>query len=149
MVDANYEQETKMLNDEALVLQQLEKNKAAAEKLLQDPDKMEHFLDRLEIKLSQIPVAGGILSDIPVLISLVRAYVDKRYVEIPIGSIIAIVGALIYFLSPIDLIPDVVPGLGLLDDAAVLGIAYKLVHNDIAEYKQWRDDRKSNNLYIN
>lgn len=149
MVDANYEQETKMLNDEALVLQQLEKNKAAAEKLLQDPDKMEHFLDRLELKLSQIPVAGGILSDIPVLISLVRAYVDKRYVEIPIGSIIAIVGALIYFLSPIDLIPDVVPGLGLLDDAAVLGIAYKLVHNDIAEYKQWRDDRKSNNLYIN
>lgn len=146
MADANYEQETKMLQDEALVMQQLEKNRATAEKLLQNPDKMEHFLGRLEVKLSHIPKVGGILSDIPVLISLVKAYIDKRYVEIPIGSIIAIICALIYLLNQFDLIPDVIPGLGLIDDAAVLAVAYKLVHDDVAEYKQWRNDLKSNNL---
>ncbi len=141
MDEEKFEQKAKKLEDEKIVIQQLDKNKGEAEKLLQDRDKMEHFLARLETKLSLIPVAGNYLSDIPVLISLVRAYVDKTYVEIPIGSILAIIGALIYFLSPVDLIPDIIPGLGYLDDAAVLGIAFKLVHDDVAEYKKWRDTK--------
>lgn len=141
MDEEKFEQRAKELEDDKIVFQQLEKNKGEAEKLLQDRDKMEHFLARLETKLSLIPVVGNYLSDIPVLISLVRAYVDKTYVEIPIGSILAIISALIYFLSPIDLIPDIIPGLGYLDDAAVLGIAFKLVHDDVAEYKKWRDTK--------
>ena len=141
MDEEKFEQKAKKLEDEKIVIQQLDKNKGEAEKLLQDRDKMEHFLARLETKLSLIPVVGNYLSDIPVLISLVRAYVDKTYVEIPIGSILAIISALIYFLSPIDLIPDIIPGLGYLDDAAVLGIAFKLVHDDVAEYKKWRDTK--------
>ena len=141
MDEEKFEQKAKKLEDEKIVIQQLDKNKGEAEKLLQDRDKMEHFLARLETKLSLIPVAGNYLSDIPVLISLVRAYVDKTYVEIPIGSILAIIGALIYFLSPVDLIPDIIPGLGYLDDVAVLGVAFKLVHDDVAEYKKWRDTK--------
>ena len=141
MDEEKFEQKAKKLEDEKIVIQQLEKNKGEAEKLLQDRDKMEHFLARLETKLSLIPVVGNYLSDIPVLISLVRAYVDKTYVEIPIGSILAIIGALIYFLSPVDLIPDSIPGLGYLDDVAVLGVAFKLVHDDVAEYKKWRDTK--------
>ena len=141
MDEEKFEQKAKKLEDEKIVIQQLDKNKGEAEKLLQDRDKMEHFLARLETKLSLIPVAGNYLSDIPVLISLVRAYVDKTYVEIPIGSILAIISALIYFLSPVDLIPDIIPGLGYLDDVAVLGVAFKLVHDDVAEYKKWRDTK--------
>ena len=141
MDEEKFEQKAKKLEDEKIVIQQLDKNKGEAEKLLQDRDKMEHFLARLETKLSLIPVVGNYLSDIPVLISLVRAYVDKTYVEIPIGSILAIISALIYFLSPIDLIPDIIPGLGYLDDVAVLGVAFKLVHDDVAEYKKWRDTK--------
>ena len=141
MDEEKFEQKAKKLEDEKIVIQQLDKNKGEAEKLLQDRDKIEHFLARLETKLSLIPVAGNYLSDIPVLISLVRAYVDKTYVEIPIGSILAIIGALIYFLSPVDLIPDSIPGLGYLDDVAVLGVAFKLVHDDVAEYKKWRDTK--------
>ena len=141
MDEEKFEQKAKKLEDEKIVIQQLDKNKGEAEKLLQDRDKMEHFLARLETKLSLIPVAGNYLSDIPVLISLVRAYVDKTYVEIPIGSILAIIGALIYFLSPVDLIPDIIPGVGYLDDVAVVGVAFKLVHDDVAEYKKWRDTK--------
>jgi uncharacterized membrane protein YkvA (DUF1232 family) len=119
--------------------QQFEKSKAEAEKLLKDKNKMEHFLERLENKLSQIPVAGKYLCDVPVLISLVKAYVDKTYVEIPIGSIIAITGALLYFLNPFDIVPDPIPGIGVIDDAAVIAFAYKFIHDDVAEYKAWRD----------
>jgi uncharacterized membrane protein YkvA (DUF1232 family) len=125
--------------DEKILKRRLEQNKDEAEQLLHDRDKMDEFLGRLERKLSLIPVAGKYLSDIPVLISLVKAYIEKKYTDIPIGSIIAIVSALIYFLSPIDLIPDFIPVAGFADDAAVIAFAYKFVHDDIAEYKTWRD----------
>ena len=36
--------------------------------------------------------------------------------EVPKGSKAQIVAALAYFLSPVDVIPDIIPGLGLLDD---------------------------------
>jgi uncharacterized membrane protein YkvA (DUF1232 family) len=115
-----------------------EQSKKKAKKILNDKDKMDLFLERLEKKLSLIPIAGGMLSEIPILISLVKAYIEKRYANVPIGTVIAIVGALLYFLSPIDLVPDLLPAIGLVDDAAVIALALKLVHDDVKEYKSWR-----------
>lgn len=48
-------------------------------------------------------------------------------------------GALLYVLSPIDLIPDFIPGIGLLDDAAVFGAMLAAIHEDLQDYKAWRD----------
>ena len=79
------------------------------------------------------------LSEIPVLISLVKAYIEKRYANVPIGTVIAIVGALLYFLSPIDLVPDLLPAIGLVDDAAIIALALKLVHDDVKEYQSWKE----------
>lgn len=56
------------------------------------------------------------------MILLVRNYIKKEYTEIPLGSIIAIISALIYVISPADLIPDNIPGIGYLDDAAVVAV---------------------------
>ena len=116
-----------------------EQNKKKAKKILNDKDKMDLFLERLEKKLSLIPIAGGMLSEIPVLISLVKAYIEKRYANVPIGTVIAIVGALLYFLSPIDLVPDLLPAIGLVDDAAIIALALKLVHDDVKEYQSWKE----------
>ena len=117
---------------------EIKKNESKAKKLLEDQDKMERFLQRLENKLKKIPAVGKKLSNVPVMISLVRSYIKKEYVDIPIGSIIAIVGALIYFFSPVDLIPDSIPILGYCDDALVIGIAWKLVESDVIEYQKWQ-----------
>lgn len=138
MDEENFEKKVQEMQGEEIIVQQLEKKKEEAEDLLKDKDKMEKFLERLERKLSLVPLAGNYLSDVPVLISLVRAYINKTYTQIPLGSILAIVGALIYFLSPIDLVPDFIPGVGYIDDVAVFGIAFKLVHDDVAEYKNWK-----------
>ena len=50
----------------------------------------------------------------------------------------AIVSSLIYFVSPIDLIPDFVTGAGHVDDALVITTALNLFKSDVEEYKAWR-----------
>lgn len=139
MADDHFEEKVVEILDEEEVQKRFEQSKKKAKKILEDRDKMDRFLERLEKKLKYIPVVGGILSEIPVLIALVKAFLEKRYLEIPIGSIIAIVGALLYFLSPIDLFPDFLPAIGLIDDAAVTTLAFKLVHDDVKEFKAWRE----------
>lgn len=120
-------------------LKELEKSYAEAEEVLKDNDKIERLLQRLEKKLKVIPVVGEALSDIPVFASLLRSYAKKEYTDIPIGSMIAIVGALMYFVSPVDLIPDFVPFAGYVDDGLVVAACLKLVESDIKEYISWRE----------
>jgi len=74
------------------------------------------------------------------MVSLIRSFVKKEYTDIPIGSIIAVTSALIYFVSPIDIIPDSIPVLGYIDDAAVIAVCWKLVESDVEEYVKWRED---------
>jgi uncharacterized membrane protein YkvA (DUF1232 family) len=109
------------------------------EELLKDEDRVERFLERLERKLEKVPVVGKQLSNIPMLVSLVRSYIRKDYRDVPLGSIIAIVSALIYFLSPNDLLPDSIPVLGYVDEAAVFAFVWKMVADDIEEYRKWQE----------
>ena len=93
--------------------EQLKNNYTKAEEMLKDADKIERFLQRLEKKLKVIPLAGKKLSEVPIMASLVVNYVKKEYQDVPIGTIIAVLSALIYFVSPIDLVPDSLPAIAL------------------------------------
>ncbi len=111
---------------------------AQAEKILDQPDQIEELLKRLEKKLKGLPVVGDAFSYIPAMGLLINSYVKQEYTKIPIGTITAVVGAIIYFVAPIDLLPDFIPGVGLLDDAAVVSIALAASKTDIDEYMAWR-----------
>ncbi len=132
---------TQTFTDEVLS-EALGKESGKAKEYLEDQDKMERFLVRLEKKLEKIPVAGKPLALIPVLISLVRSYMKKEYTDIPIGTVIAIVSGLIYLFSPVDLIPDSIPLVGMADDAAVLAFVLKMVNSDVEEYKAWKQQKQ-------
>lgn len=119
--------------------EKLEEGYEKSEKILKDEDKIERLLQRIEHKLKVIPILGSKLADVPILASLVRMYVKKEYRDIPIGSVISIVSALLYFVSPIDLIPDAIPGIGYIDDAAVVAACIALVEGDLKEYQAWRE----------
>ncbi len=49
------------------------------------------------------------------------------------GKVVAI-GALIYLISPIDAIPDVIPVLGLTDDVSIIGLAVAKLSTDLQKY---------------
>ena len=118
----------------------INKNKNKADEYLHNTDKLGKFLDDLESHLSSKNSTKG-LAYIPVMISMLRSYYNGTYKEVPYKVIVAIVGVLIYWLAPVDLIPDVIPGIGLVDDAAVVSLALKLVKEDLDAYKRWKNNR--------
>lgn len=70
---------------------------------------------------------------------MLKAYAKREYTEIPVKSISAIVGALLYILMPFDALPDFILGFGLIDDAAVFGYALKLISEDIRKFAAWQE----------
>ena len=127
-------------------LEELQSRYQKADALLRDDAKMEPFLEKLENKLKWIPFVRQELKMIPILISMVRSYWKKDYTRVPRRTMLAIVSALIYFLSPIDVIPDWIPVLGQMDDALVVATCWKLVNKDVEDYRQWQKERKKQQL---
>lgn len=131
--------------DQKEVIDVYERGKKTAEKLLKDEDKLENLLQKMEKKLKVLPIVGTTFAIVPAMISLVRSYVKKEYTEIPLGSILGIISAIIYIVSPIDLVPDFIPVTGHLDDAAVLILCLKAgAEDDIKDYQAWRDKNNKN-----
>lgn len=81
----------------------------------------------------------GVWAKMLLLFGVAKDFVNGEYTEIPKRSIVAILGGLIYFLSPLDIVPDFVPLLGFIDDIFVLNLVYKQVLKDLEEYKVWKD----------
>lgn len=81
----------------------------------------------------------GVWAKLVLLFAVSKDYVNGSYTEIPKRSIVAIVGGLLYFLSPIDVIPDFVPALGFIDDIYILNLVYRQVLKDLEKYKAWKD----------
>jgi uncharacterized membrane protein YkvA (DUF1232 family) len=77
-------------------------------------------------------------NNIKLLFSFVKDYASGKYKEVPWTTIAAIIGSLIYVFSPIDLIPDFIPVLGLTDDAAVLGLCLAGIASDLKKYEIWK-----------
>jgi len=79
-------------------------------------------------------------SYIPLFFGMLKDFFTKKYKEIPGGTIAAILGTLLYIFSPIDVIPDFIPVIGLVDDAAVVALCLKLVSLDVEKYKTWKEN---------
>ncbi|MGE4407979.1 YkvA family protein, partial [Pseudomonas sp.] len=62
----------------------------------------------------------GLREDLGLFQALCVAWWRGEYRAISPQALVAVVAGLLYFLSPIDAIPDWLPGLGLVDDLAVL-----------------------------
>lgn len=72
---------------------------------------------------------------------LVKAYASGEYRAIPWKSLVSIVAVLLYFVNPIDLIPDFLPLIGLADDVALTIWLFNSVGKDLAAFEAWEKSR--------
>ncbi len=84
----------------------------------------------------------NVWDQLQLLFSLIKDYSNGHYTNIPKSSIVAVVAALLYFISPIDVIPDFLVGLGFVDDAFILSLVYKQVIKELDKYQIWKDSQR-------
>lgn len=72
-----------------------------------------------------------------ILSRLASAYATGKYRVIPWKAVMTMLAAIIYFLNPIDLIPDFIPGLGFTDDISILLWVYASVAGEIDKFLAW------------
>jgi len=106
------------------------------------PSDIQKVFEREEEIKSKFQSAGPLkkfFSDFLTFISLIKDYVTGKYTQIPFWIIAAIVAAILYVLSPVDLIPDFIPGLGYVDDGLVMAACIKMIERDLTSYKAWKE----------
>lgn len=80
---------------------------------------------------------GKVRGDLEAMLRMARETAAGRYRHLPRRSLMAVTAGLIYFVSPLDLIPDVIPMLGFVDDVGVLAWVVHQVRRDLDGYLDW------------
>jgi uncharacterized membrane protein YkvA (DUF1232 family) len=81
----------------------------------------------------------GMKDDLKLLQGLCVAWWRGEYRAVNRQALLAVVAALLYFVTPFDAIPDWLPGLGLVDDLAVLAWVMRTWRDELTAFRVWRD----------
>lgn len=110
-----------------------------ASSIVKDTNKLSHLVDtassRIDSGTSQL---NSVKNDLKTLLSMLKATASRQYSGVSKTTLILSAGAVVYFINPMDAIPDILPATGLLDDATVIGIVITSVKKDIEKFKEWQ-----------
>ena len=108
---------------------------------------MDGFLKKVKNwlgRVKNVPILGSMAEDLMTLLDLMADYRAGIYRDLPKGVFVAAAIGLGYALCPIDLILDIIPFAGYLDDAAILALLLDLfVARDLARYQSWKKGLQS------
>ena len=91
---------------------------------------------------------GKLKDDLRLLQALCLAYWRGEYRAISPKALVAVVAGLMYFLSPIDAIPDFLPLFGMFDDIAVLAWLMKTLADELNAFRAWRNRQVPEKLVV-
>ena len=120
-----------------------EQAKTRAGRLLSDPKATKKLLDSAESKMKKPSRLDEVADELKALLRLVRFYIAGDYRAIPWESLVLIVAGIIYVVSPVDAIPDVLAPIGLIDDAAVVVFVMGVVEEEVEDFMEWEKTQGS------
>ena len=82
-------------------------------------------------------------NELQALIRLIKAWLSGKY-KTPWKTILFSIAALIYFVNPLDFLPDFIPLFGFLDDASVIAFVINSIRTDIQKFLDW--EQTENNI---
>lgn len=100
-----------------------------------------HNTEEILSKSSTGPLAT-LFDDITTMCCMVKAWVRKEYTGIPVKTIGMIILTLTYVFSPLDIIPDIFPVIGLLDDATMVTLCLAAARSDINDFRIWQEKKQ-------
>ena len=77
-----------------------------------------------------------LIGNFKLLYSLIKDYWKGEYRDVSPWSILVFFAAIIYVISPIDIIPDFLPLVGQIDDALILILCMYFLEKDLHKYKE-------------
>ena len=101
------------------------------------------------MKLSKIALAKeafkhkGFIQKIPVIIRMIKSIMGKGGYKPQFKNIILPGLVLVYLISPLDIIPDWLPVIGVLDDLALLAFAIPMLIAEAEKFVQWEASQKT------
>lgn len=119
------------------------KAKEKASSVLNNNDRLKQLFANSTEKLGAVNLenfkGSKFVDRIRVLIRMVKAYKRGEYRNVKLQNILLIVAALVYFVTPLDLIPDFIPITGLVDDFTVIVWVYNKVQQEIDKFMEWEN----------
>jgi uncharacterized membrane protein YkvA (DUF1232 family) len=89
------------------------------------------------------PSVQGVRTDLAASLRLLKAWALRQYRHVPWTALLLIAGAVVYFVMPADLVPDVLAGMGFVDDVAVVSAAVQSVREELDRFRAWEQDGPS------
>lgn len=107
--------------------------------IVASPKKMLALLEKASQKSGKEAkgIVGKTLESLKIMIRLLSAYAKGEYRAIGMDNLALIVAAIVYFVMPLDALPDIIAVFGLADDAAVLAWTWKTVKTEIERFLEW------------
>lgn len=114
-----------------------------ARAVLEDPEALQRLVRRGEEWSDELTGRRARMTeDFKALLRLTRAHARGEYEDVSWETMVLVVAAILYLLSPADLIPDWIPGAGFLDDITVANFALHLVRGEIDRFREWESRRE-------
>ena len=114
-----------------------------AKETLTENEKVKGLISEVKDKVEEINSDSDerttFIYQLQVIIRMVRAHINGSYRAFSATTILTLVFALVYFITPIDLIPDFIPALGLTDDISLVYFVFKSLADDIAKFRVWEE----------
>ena len=117
----------------------VEDGRAQAESFARQPRKLKILIDSAIEKAQQVDknVFKDLWLYLLAMLRLLRSFCNGKYRRVPWESLISIIVAIAYFTSPLDLIPDFLPGIGYVDDVIILRFVYRSVKDELERLMEW------------
>lgn len=114
---------------------------STAEGYIRQPTRLKKLLTDAYKKASEKNEVGTLAHEawetLQTMFRLIKASMSGEYTGVPGTTVAAAVAVLVYFLSPIDLIPDFIPVLGLLDDVALVAWFSTTLKGEMDKFHEW------------
>ncbi len=119
------------------------KAKKQAAGILQDPERLRNLVNSSVKKIKELRDNSEEMQKFQQYVGtfnrMLKAYANKEYQKTPWKTLLLAAAGIVYFVSPIDLIPDFIPVLGYLDDITVLLWIANSAKSALEEFKEWEE----------